>query len=289
MLLAIAVAPRWGQREPTPRIVASEPIWPRLVPPPLLAPAAVMAFEPEASERVLRPDGSEFTLRYSRVVLEPAWLDLEFSSGWEHEPRANTDSSALLFFTGPTYERQPRRNELGIALHGDLLLANGEWRAGNQAAARQRAFMAITHAGELQFGYGRLTPQNRHQYRLFVGGLHALTNTVLASPASYSGVYERLSMADVRILYAWRPDERLELIETADGVHAQDLLAFAAQRRFKAVYLPDHASKSRFIVPGRKLWSEEQALWVSGGDLSITPLPFMLKAVPTTAWQEARP
>ena len=86
-----------------------------------------------------------------------------------------------------------------------------------------------------------------------------------------------------------RADGQLELIETADGLHVDDLRAFAAQQGYVAVYLPDHASKSRFIIPGIKLWSEDQALWVSGGDLSITPLPFMLKAVPTPAWLSASP
>ena len=36
------------------------------------------------------------------------------------------------------------------------MLANGQWDAGNRAAARQRAYWAITTGGELEFGYGRL-------------------------------------------------------------------------------------------------------------------------------------
>ena len=252
-------------------------------------PTVVMRADLEAQQRVMRADGSEFTLHYSSAVLDPRWLDLMFSEGWEHEEQANVDPDALLFFTGPTYERQPGRNDLGIALHGDLLLANGEWRAGNNAAASQRAYMAITSGGELEFGYGRLLPEQRHRYRVFIGGLHALINTIEEAPPAYKGVYRTLSLADVRILYAGRADGQLELIETADGLHVDDLRAFAAQQGYVAVYLPDHASKSRFIVPGIKLWSEDQALWVSGGDLSITPLPFMLKAVPTPAWLSASP
>ena len=283
-----AIAPP-GPQASMPTIGSSsrpEPVIEPDLPP---SPPVVMRADLAAHQRVMRADGSEFTMRYSSAVFDPRWLDLQFSAGWEHEEQANADTEALLFFTGPTYERQPGRHELGIALHGDLLLGNGEWRAGNNAAAAQRAYLAITSAGELEFGYGRLLPEQRHHYRIFIGGLHALINTTQAAPETYKGVYSRLSLADVRIIYAGRADGQLELIETADGLHVDDLRAFAAQQGYVAVYLPDHASKSRFIVPGIKLWSEQQALWVSGGDLSITPLPFMLKAQPTSAWFSAPP
>ena len=89
-----------------------------------------------------------------------------------------------------------------------------------------------------------------------------------------------MTMADVRIVYGIRPDGRLEVVETSDGVLFPDLRRFVEAKGFLASFLPDHASKSRLIVPGQRLWSEEQADWVSGGRPSITALPFMLRVVP---------
>ena len=132
-----------------------------------------MEFLPDQSIRLLRPSGREITVRYAAVVADPQWVDVAFYGGWERELEANEDSSALAFVTGPTYERQQGFNDLGIALHGDLVLANGQWDAGNRAAARQRAYWAITTGGELEFGYGRLPAEADGRYRVFVGGLHA--------------------------------------------------------------------------------------------------------------------
>ena len=47
------------------------------------------------------------------------------------------------------------------------MLANGHWDAGNRAAARQRAYWAITTGGELEFGYGRLPDEADGRYRVF--------------------------------------------------------------------------------------------------------------------------
>ena len=265
---------------------------PELIPPiqpPVLPPEReqLMEFLPDQSIRLLRPNGREITVRYSAVVADPQWVDVAFYGGWERELDANEDSSALAFFTGPTYERQQGFNDLGIALHGDLVLANGHWDAGNRAAARQRAYWAITTGGELEFGYGRLPDEADGRYRVFVGGLHAFHHPGAVPPESYKGVYQAMTLADVRIVYAWRDDGRLELLETADGLRFSDLELLVKARGFRAAFLPDHASKSRLIVPGQKLWSDEQALWVSGGRLDIIPLPFMLKLQPSRAWYEA--
>jgi hypothetical protein len=265
---------------------------PELIPPsvPIVLPPKreqLMEFLPDQSIRLLRPNGQEITVRYTAVVADPAWVDLAFYGGWERELEANEDSSALAFVTGPTYERQQGFNDLGIALHGDLVLANGQWDAGNRAAARQRAYLAITRDGELEFGYGRLPREDSSRYRVFVGGLHAFHNSVTSPPESYKGVYGAMTLADVRIVYAWRDDGCLELLETADGLLFSDLELLVKARGFRAAYLPDHASKSRLIIPGQRLWNEEQALWVSGGRLDIIPLPFMLKLQPSRAWYEA--
>ena len=58
------------------------------------------------------------------------------------------------------------------------MLANGQWDAGNRAAAGQRAYWAITTDGELEFGYGRCASGGRIAS---VGGLHAF-NTLKLPP-----------------------------------------------------------------------------------------------------------
>jgi hypothetical protein len=44
-----------------------------------------------------------------------------------------------------------------------------------------------------------------------------------------------------------------------------------------AAYLPDHASKSRFIIPGVKGFNDDDANWISGGATSFVHVPYMLR------------
>ena len=226
------------------------------------------------------PNGTTQTIAYSSVVLDPRWIDLHYFSGWSREFEANADSQALVFFTGPTFEKGHPETPLGMVLHGDLKFSDQVVRAGNRSAAAQRAFVAVDHKGLLQFGFGPLTSNANQRYRLFIGGLHAFTRPPGEPPLGYKGVYGAMTMADVRIVYGVRSDGRLEVVETADGVLFPDLRRFVEAKGFVASFLPDHASKSRLIIPGQRLWSEEQAVWVSGGKPSITALPFMVRVVP---------
>ena len=106
---------------------------------------------------------------------------------------------------------------------------------------------------------------------------------------SYAGVYGEMRLADVRIVYGIRPDGQLEIVETADGVLFSDLKSFVGDKGFLASFLPDHASKSRLIVPGKRPWSHEHAVWVSGGKPSITQMPFLLKIMPSREWHDRQP
>jgi len=254
-------------------------LWPEPpIQPPL--PEQIARFLPDQSVVLQRDDGTTATIQYSSVVLDPRWMDLEFFGGWNRESEANGDNQALLFFTGPTFEKGHPTEPLGMVLHGDMKLSNGVWRAGNRAAAAGRAYVAVSPDGELHFGYGDLTPERQARYRLFIGGLHAFEDQLQTPPPSYTGVYGEMRLADVRIVYGLRSDGQLEVIETADGVLFNDLRRMVRSRGFKAAFLPDHASKSRLIVPGQRPWTEEQAVWVSGGKPSITALPFMLRVLP---------
>ncbi len=273
----------WENRQtPLPTVIGtilSEP-----EPPPPPPRADLMRFHPDRTLELLRPDGSSVSIGYHSAVLDPLWINVEFFGGWNREMEANDDTDALLFTSGPTFARGRGNGELGMRLHGDLMLANGTWRAGNLTAARERAWMGITRDGALEFGYGPLTPELEQNLRMFIGGLHAFTNTTRVAPETYEGVYGEMHLADVRIVYGLRADGKLELVETADGVHFRDLKHFVEQKGFLAAYLPDHASKSRLIIPGTRPWSQEQAVWVSGGKPSITQMPFLLRVTPTREW-----
>ena len=275
----------WDNRQaPLPTVVGtmlSEPVPP---PPPPPSRADLMRFHPGRNLDLLRPDGTSVSIGYHSAVVDPRWIHVEFFGGWNREMEANDDTDALLFTSGPTFARGRGNGDLGMRLHGDLMLANGTWRAGNLTAARERAWMGITHGGALEFGYGPLTPELEQEFRLFIGGLHAFTNTTRDAPETYEGVYGEMHLADVRIVYGLRADGKLELVETADGVHFRDLKHFVEQKGFLAAYLPDHASKSRLIIPGTRPWSQEQAVWVSGGKPSITKMPFLLRVTPTREW-----
>ena len=259
----------------------AEPAPPPPPPPPR---EDLVRFHPERNLDLLRPDGTNVSIGYHSAVVDPRWIDVEFFGGWNREMDANEDTDALLFTSGPTFARGRGNGELGMRLHGDLMLANGTWRAGNLTAARERAWMGITRDGALEFGYGPLTPELEQNLRMFIGGLHAFTNTTRVAPETYEGVYGEMHLADVRIVYGLRADGKLELVETADGVHFRDLKHFVEQKGFLAAYLPDHASKSRLIIPGTRPWSQEQAVWVSGGKPSITQMPFLLRVTPTREW-----
>ena len=269
---------------------------------PMLLPALVREPEPPPPSRdqlvrlqqdqvlsVERPDGTAIPIGYTSAVIDPRWVTVEFFGGWNREMDANADFEALVFSSGPTFARAPGNGDLQMRLHGDLLMANGLFSAGNRAAAAGRAWLGITSEGALEFGYGALTPDLSDRLRVFIGGLHAFTNTTQVAPASYVGVYGEMKLADVRIIYGLRADGLLEVIETDDGVLFSDLRLFVEQKGLLASYLPDHASKSRLIVPGERHWSEEHAIWVSGGKPSITQMPFLLRFTPSAAWHLRQP
>lgn len=258
-------------------------------PPPPPSKEELVQFQPDQTLELIRDDGTTTTIGYHSAIVDPRWVSIEFFGGWNREMEANQDAKALLFTSGPTFARGFGNGDLGMVLHGDLMMANGTWRAGNLTAARQRAWVGISKDGNLEFGYGPLTPELEEELELFIGGLHAFTNTIKAPPSSYEGVYGEMNLADVRIIYGLRRDGKLELVETADGVYFPDLKQFVDQKGFLASYLPDHASKSRLIIPGKRHWSEEQAVWVSGGKPSITQMPFLLKITPSAEWTAQQP
>ena len=209
-----AAAAWWLHQPPGARPRVSLPL-PPLVQPPEPVPTRDQLVQLRLDQELLveRPDGQLLPIGYTSAVIDPRWVTVDFFGGWNRELEANTDLNALLFTSGPTFARGRGNGALGMRLHGDLLMGNGVWPAGNKAAAAGRAWVGITKEGTLEFGYGALTPALTRRLRVFIGGLHAFSNTTRAAPASYVGVYGEMKLADVRIIYGLRPDGLLELLE----------------------------------------------------------------------------
>ena len=226
---------------------------------------------------VTRKDGTNIVIGYSKIILDPVKINIELYHGWNREVEANKDFKALAFISGPTFEVLNTDNKLGFTSHGDLKLANGVFFSKNRTAANSRAYIGINKSGEVYFGYGSVPRDSLTYFKIFIGGLHMLTNHSVPKPPSYRGVYKEMRLSDVRIVYALREDGVLEVLETDDGVYFDDLLRMVEILGYMAAYLPDHASKSRLIIPGKRLWSEAKANWVSGGRPSITQMPMLLR------------
>ena len=224
--------------------------------------------------------GAKKLIGYQSIVLEPSLIDIELYSGWNRENEANKDKDALAFISGPTFELTQDLSPDSYTAHGDIKGKNGLFKSKNKAAASERGFISIDSKGQAHFGYGNFSDALAKDTRVFIGGLHVITNHTVPRPITYKGVYkDGLSLADVRIIYGLRPDGRIEVIETDDGVYVKDLINLIKRLKMKAAYLPDHASKSRLIIPFKRIWTESKAIWVSGGRPSITQIPFMIKII----------
>jgi hypothetical protein len=87
----------------------------------------------------------------------------------------------------------------------------------------------------------------------------------------------RYFLPRIRMLIGLRSDGRLEVLMSRDGLTLEQTRALARERGLLAAYLPDHASKSRFIIPGVKGFNDDDANWISGGATSFVHVPYMLR------------
>ena len=158
------------------------------------------------------------------------------------------------------------------------------WRGRNRTASRQRAFIGILKDGTVDFGYGELTPDRAKAYDMFVGGLHSIYNDLEEPPESYKGAYSismgqriRYYLPRIRMVYGLKADGRIEMLMSKDGLTLEQTKDLARRRGLVAAYMPDHASKSRLIIPGVKGFTEEDANWISGGATSFVHVPYLLR------------
>lgn len=217
--------------------------------------------------------------------LDPRRVRFGLLEGWDREQDAFEDSSALAYVSGPMYERHVDNagREITVPL-GDLKFGRQVWKGRNRTASRQRAFIGIRHDGSIDFGYGELTEQHTRTYDTFIGGLHSLYNDLEPPPDSYKGAYSismgqriRYYLPRIRMVMGLRADGHLEVLMSRDGLTLEQTKELSRSRGYLAAYMPDHASKSRFIIPGVKGFTEEDANWISGGATSFVHVPYMLR------------
>ncbi|WP_411871222.1 hypothetical protein [Vulcanococcus limneticus] len=258
--------------------------------------AVLVAIAPPLPEKRLLADATplasgEDVFRYATddavfaLDFDPRKVRLDLLEGWDREADAYADSAALAYVSGPMYERHVNNSgqEITVPL-GDIKLGERVWRGRNRTAARQRAFVGIRHDGRVDFGYGELTPERAVRYDSFIGGLHSLYNDLESPPSEYRGAYSisvgqqiRYYLPRIRMVIGLRGDGRLEVLMSREGLTLEQTRALARERGLRAAYLPDHASKSRLIVPGVKDFSEADANWISGGATSFVHVPYLLR------------
>ena len=216
--------------------------------------------------------------------IDPRAVQFDLLEGWDREQDAFGDSGALAFVSGPMYERYGEEGTADTVPLGDLKLGARIVRGPNRSASRQRAFLGIRYDGRVDFGYGELTAEREKLYDTFIGGLHSVYNDLAPEPPEYKGAYSismgqqiRYYLPRIRVIYGLRSDGRLAILMSRDGLTLEQTKALARQRGFVAAYMPDHASKSRFIIPGVKGFSSEDANWISGGATSFVHVPYMLR------------
>ena len=224
--------------------------------------------------------------------LDPRRVRFGLLEGWDREDDAFDDISALAYVSGPMYERHvdAAGQELTVPL-GDLKFGSKVWKGRNRAASRQRAFIGIQKDGSVDFGYGELTDARSTTYDTFIGGLHSLYNDLEDPPDTYKGAYSismgqriRYYLPRIRMVMGLREDGHLEILMSRDGLTLEQTKDLARRRGYLAAYMPDHASKSRFIIPGTKGFTEEDANWISGGATSFVHVPYMLRISPRQRW-----
>jgi hypothetical protein len=236
-----------------------------------------------------RADGQPFRYlpddSFHALDFDPRAVQIDLLEGWDREQEAFADRQALAFISGPMYERHidDGGREMTVPL-GDLKLGDRIWRGRNRTASRQRAFVGIRRDGGVEFGYGELTAERAQRFDTFIGGLHSVYNDLEPPPASYRGAYSismgqqiRYFLPRIRMVIGLRPDGRMEVLMSRDGLTLEQTRGLARQRGLRAAYLPDHASKSRFIIPGQKGFSAADANWISGGATSFVHVPYLLR------------
>jgi len=216
--------------------------------------------------------------------IDPRAVQFDLLEGWDREQEAFADSGALAFVSGPMYERYGEEGSASTVPLGDLKLGGRIWRGPNRSASRQRAFFGVRYDGRVDFGYGELTAEREKLYDTFIGGLHSIYNDIEPEPSEYKGAYSigmgqqiRYYLPRIRVIYGLRSDGRMAVLMSRDGLTLEQTRAMARERGFVAAYMPDHASKSRFIIPGVKGFSSEDANWISGGATSFVHVPYMLR------------
>ncbi len=218
------------------------------------------------------------------IIFDTRKVNFGIIKGLGRELEAYNDEKRLAYFSGPMYEETVESNSKKVIYPlGDMKFGRKMVMSRNRAAAIERAYIGIKYNGIIHFSYGELTSKRARVYKTFIGGLHSIYNDIEAEPLSYKGAYDlnlsqkiRYYLPRVRMLYGLRNDGRLEVLMSKRGLTLEETTALARKRNLVAAYLPDHASKSRLIVPKLKSYSEQNDRWNKTDRISDKSTPYMI-------------
>ena len=216
---------------------------------------------------------------------DPHHVRIDLLEGWGREQDAYRDTSALAYVSGPRYEKRIDNSNQYIAVPlGELKLEQQVWRNYSHVGFRQQAFIGIRHNGSIEFGYGELTQERMKHYDTFIGGLHSIYNKLKVLPPNHIGAHntsigQRIGYrpSRIRVIFGLLANGRIEILMSRNRLTLEETRDLAQRRSYLAAYMPDHASKSRFIIPGVKGFAEENNNWISEKSTSFAHVPYMLR------------
>ena len=216
---------------------------------------------------------------------DPRYIRINLLEGWDREQDAYEDTSALAYISGPTYEQHTNDSNQYVAVPlAELKLEQQIWRGNSSTVSRETAFIGVRHDGSAEFGYGELTQERVERYNTFIGGLHSIFNELESPSPSYKNMHNYsisqkvgYHLPQIRIVFGLLPNGRIEILMSQDKLTLKQTHILAKRRSYLAAYMPDHTSKSRFIIPEVKRFTKENNSWTNRRLSNFARVPYMLR------------
>ena len=198
--------------------------------------------------------------RFYAAHIDPSKATFHMVRGWGQEDKAFHDHSGGVYTSGPMFDGWMASDRGTVHAMGDVYSDGQLTRSPNRAAAQQRAYVGFNNqTGKAEFGYGEFKEGMQGRYNAFVGGLYSIYNDTQSKPDSYKDPYAtslsqrvHFQMPRPRMVFGLKSDGTFEVLETKGRMLMPQVEAEARRRGYVAAYMPDHGTKSRFIVPGKK-------------------------------------
>ncbi len=198
----------------------------------------------------------QLTQETQLASLDTSHVRIQIARGWDVEQKAFSDTSALLYFSGPFFEEHPgtgyNANSIGdVFVDGQLSVASQK----SAGFALRRYYMALRHDGRIEFGFGGWQSGFENRYSAFFGGLGYAYLPSGPDPNyldPYSGVKQTLHNAIPRErLFVGKGRDGRFLVMKTSPLPQLAVEMFVRRQGFEEALFLDQGNKARFIVPGR--------------------------------------